>query len=136
MPVGRQWDCIQRTASWDVVHAFGTSLEGWTVLVVRRHISSPPELSIDEAAELGALIQSVSRAIETVTGCEKTYVVQFAEHPDHPHVHVHLIPRQADLAADLRGPGVSRLQGVDDETRVTDRRMNEISEQIAEQLSR
>jgi hypothetical protein len=28
------WDFVLRTASWDVAHAFGTSIEGWTVLVL------------------------------------------------------------------------------------------------------
>ncbi|MDX2136516.1 MAG: hypothetical protein SF123_00350 [Chloroflexota bacterium] len=36
-------------------------------------------------------------ALRTTTGCAKTYVAQFAEHLDHPHVHFHIIMR-ADIA--------------------------------------
>ena len=72
------WDCVARTRGWDVVHAFGTSLERWIVLVVRRHIVSMAELTNDEALELGPLIKAVSAALHDIVGCEKTYVAQFA----------------------------------------------------------
>jgi hypothetical protein len=31
------WDSIHRTAHWDVVHSYNTSLLGWIVLVARTH---------------------------------------------------------------------------------------------------
>src|SRR5436305_11209877 len=91
------WDNIVRTPLWDVAHAFGTSVEGWTVLVVRRHITSVADLTDEEATELGRLVRDVSSGIQAITDCDKTYVVQFAEHVDHPHVHVHVIPRARTL---------------------------------------
>ena len=100
------WDSILRTAGWDVVHAQGTSLAGWIVLVARRHIEALAELTEQEAAELGPLVAAVSRALPGVVECAKTYVAQFAEHPLHPHVHVHVIPRSADLPESERGPRV------------------------------
>lgn len=39
------WDQIVRTPTWDVAHAFGTTIEGWTVLVLRRHVASVAELT-------------------------------------------------------------------------------------------
>src|SRR5947199_10036152 len=87
------WDRIRRTPSWDIVHAFGTSVEAHVVLVARRHITAVADMNPNEAAELGPLIQEVSRSVQAVVDCDKTYVAQFAEHPDHPHVHVHVIPR-------------------------------------------
>jgi diadenosine tetraphosphate (Ap4A) HIT family hydrolase len=97
------WDCIHRTSLWDVAHSYDTALPGWLVLVVRRHITSVDELTEAEAAELGRLIRHVSGALKEVTGCLKTYVIQFAERADHPHVHFHIIPRMADLPEDRRG---------------------------------
>src|SRR5512135_2957148 len=73
------WDCIHRTAHWDIVHSFNTALPGWLVLVARRHIEAIDELTDDEAAELGQLMRQVSIALKEVTGCLKTYVIQFAE---------------------------------------------------------
>jgi diadenosine tetraphosphate (Ap4A) HIT family hydrolase len=57
-------------------------------------------LTPDEAAELGRLLPVVSQALQKAVGCQKTYVVQFAEHPEHPHVHFHVIPITADLPAE------------------------------------
>lgn len=112
------WDDIVRTPGWDVAHAFDTPVEGWTVLVVRRHITRLSQLADDEAAELGPLVTRVSAALETVTGCEKTYVAQFAEHPSHPHVHVHVIPRAPDLDPGFLGPRIFGLPGeVEDQVR-------------------
>ena len=34
------WDCIHRTAYWDIVHSYNTALPGWLVLVARRHIEA------------------------------------------------------------------------------------------------
>ena len=34
------WDCILSTPSSDVVHAFGTAVEGWTVLALRHHVTT------------------------------------------------------------------------------------------------
>ena len=79
------WDCIHRAQFWDVVHAYNSALPGWLVLVAQRHIEAIDELTQSEAAELGLMIRHVSLALKEVTGCLKTYVIQFAEHKDHPH---------------------------------------------------
>jgi diadenosine tetraphosphate (Ap4A) HIT family hydrolase len=128
------WDRIVRTEHWDVVHAFGTSLEGWLVLVVRRHITAVADLTDAEAAELGPLIKRVSAAVQDVVDCDKTYVVQFAEAAQHPHVHVHVIPRSRDLPDEHQGPRVFSLLGVPDDQAVPEARMDEIAAQIAARL--
>ncbi|MBK5223358.1 MAG: HIT domain-containing protein [Acidimicrobiia bacterium] len=121
------WDLIVRTADWDLVHAYDTSIEGWLVLVARRHVTAVADLTADEALELGPMIRWVSLALAEVTGCEKTYVVQFAEHPEHPHVHVHVIARPPDLAPELQGPGIFGALGVPEAERVSEERMDEIA---------
>jgi diadenosine tetraphosphate (Ap4A) HIT family hydrolase len=129
------WDAIMRTPWWDVVHAYGTAIEGWTVLVVRRHITAVADLTDDEAAELGPLIKEVSRAIQAAVDCDKTYVVQFAEHLDHPHVHVHVIPRARDLPDDRRGPRIFSMLGVADHDCVPEARMNELAVELRHRLA-
>ena len=121
------WDSILRTESWDLAHAYGTSLPGWLVLVVRRHITAQADMTDHEASELGPLIQSVSDALQKVTDCAKTYVVQFAEAADHPHVRVHVIPRSADFSAEYWGPSVFKLLGVPADQCVPETRMNDIA---------
>lgn len=129
------WDRIMRTPSWDVVHAFGTSLEGWLVLVLRRHAEAVADLQHAEAAELGPLIAEVSVAMREVLGCDKTYVAQFAEHRDHPHVHFHLIPRSNGLPERDRGPAVFGRLGVTDDEAVDEGRRSEIAESFRRQLA-
>lgn len=116
-----------RTAHWDVVHCFGTSIEGWSVLVLGRHVASLAELEDAEAAELGPLVRNVSRALAAVVECEKTYVVQFAEAPGHNHVHVHVIPRRPDMPVDDRGPNIFKFLGLPPDECVPDERMDEIA---------
>ena len=128
------WDAIYRSQSWDVVHSFNTSLPGWLVLVVRRHIAAVDEMSDAEAVELGRLIRRVSLALKETTGCVKTYVIQFAEAAGHPHVHFHIVPRMADQPEDHRGPNIFRYLGATDEERVTEEKMNELAAQIRQIL--
>ena len=42
------WDCIHRTAHWDIVHSYNTSLLGWLVLVARTHRDSIDQLTEEE----------------------------------------------------------------------------------------
>jgi diadenosine tetraphosphate (Ap4A) HIT family hydrolase len=128
------WDRIRRTAHWDVVHAFDTSIEGWLVLVARRHVSSVGELDDDAVVELGPLLRDVSRVLGSVLGCAKTYVVQFAEHPQHPHVHFHVVPRAEDHPVELLGPQVFKALGVQAPARVPEARMNLIAAKVSEAL--
>ena len=128
------WDAIYRSQYWDVVHSFNTSLEGWLVLVARRHMAAVDEMSDEEAVELGRLIRRVSLALREATGCVKTYVIQFAESPDHPHVHFHVVPRMADQPEDHRGPNVFRYLGVADTERVAEAKMNNLAAQIRQIL--
>jgi len=124
------WDCIQRTQYWDLVHSYNTALPGWLVLVVRRHIEAIDELTDDEASELGRLARRVSIALREVTGCIKTYVVQFAEHEDHPHVHFHIVPRMENQPEDRGSVRIFKYLNVPEEERVSEERMNEISAKI------
>ncbi|MBO3740209.1 HIT family protein [Actinoplanes flavus] len=93
---------------WRVAHDFNSSLPGWLVLVPRRHATSIAELTDEEASTLGTWQVRLSRALQEVTGCVKTYVVQFAEKEGFAHVHFHIVPRMPDLPAERRGPGVFR----------------------------
>jgi diadenosine tetraphosphate (Ap4A) HIT family hydrolase len=99
---------------WRVGHAFGSALPGWLVVVPRRHTTRIAEHTPEEAGELGLLLLAASRALETVTGCVKTYVAQFAEAEGFSHVHFHVVPRPPDLPVDRRGPGVFAYLGADE----------------------
>lgn len=91
---------------WRVAHAIGCALPGWLVVLPRRHTTTIAEHSHAEAVELGELLVATSRALQQVTGCQKTYVAQFAEATGFAHTHFHVIPRAADLPHEHAGPGV------------------------------
>lgn len=124
------WDDIYRTRFWHVVHAYDSALPGWLVLVARRHIEALADLTPEESAELGSLIALVSQALQTVTGCVKTYVIQFAEAAGHPHVHVHIVPRMADQPEERRGPRIFGYLGAAGPERVPEATMDALAAQL------
>ncbi len=124
------WDSFYRTEHWDLVHAYNTSLPGWLVLVARRHIEALDKLTEEEALEMGVLIRHVSQGLKTAVACRKTYVVQFAEAAEHPHVHFHIIPRMADQPPEYCGPKIFGYLGVPEQDYVSEERMDEIAEKL------
>ncbi len=129
------WDEIYRSRFWDVVHAYNTSYLGWLVLVLRRHAEAIAELTADEALELGALLQRVSLALKHELGCSKTYVMQFAESPDHPHVHFHVVARMPEQAPEDRAYHIFRHLGVPIEQRCGDEQLNQLAISIRTHLN-
>ncbi|MDQ1306198.1 MAG: hypothetical protein QG671_2030 [Actinomycetota bacterium] len=119
---------------WRVAHATGTSLEAWLILMPRRHVTTIAELSDAEAGLLGTWQVRLSRALHAVTGCEKTYVVQFAEAPGFAHVHFHVVPRSPDHPYDRRGPAIFSYLGCPPDKQVSPRRMDLLGAQLRSSL--
>lgn len=95
-----------RRGGWRVGHDFNSSLEGWLIIAPLRHVKSLDELSEEEAVELGRLLREASIALTSVTSCQKTYVMLFAEAEGFAHLHVHVVPRMHDQPDDRRGPAI------------------------------
>lgn len=119
---------------WRIAHAFDTTLPGWLVLVPRRHVASIAELTDAEAASLGTWQVQLSRALRAVTGCTKTYLMQFAEKEGFAHVHFHVVPRMPDLPDDRRGPAIFGYLGAAEGQRLDEAHQDEIAEAIRAQL--
>ena len=109
-------DDVLHTDHWRVVHAFNSTLPGWLVLLPTRHVTSFTQLTAEAAEELGGLVLRLSAALETVTGCVKTYLMQFSEAEGFSHLHLHLVPRMPNQPEDARGPKVFTYL-VDDQAR-------------------
>jgi diadenosine tetraphosphate (Ap4A) HIT family hydrolase len=97
---------VVHTDHWRVAHSFDSTLPGWLVLLPTRHVTSFSQLSPGAADELGGLVRRLSVALERVTGCVKTYLMQFSEREGYSHLHLHLVPRGPDHPAEARGPRV------------------------------
>jgi diadenosine tetraphosphate (Ap4A) HIT family hydrolase len=99
-------DDIVHTDHWRVVHAFNSTLPGWLVLLPTRHLTSFAQLTPDAADELGGLVRRLTLALEQVTGCVRTYLMQFSEAAGFSHLHLHLVPRLSEHPDEARGPKV------------------------------
>ena len=97
---------VLHTDHWRVAHAFNSTLAGWLVLLPTRHVTSFTQLTSEAAAELGGLVHRLAAALEVVTGCVKTYLMQFSEAEGFSHLHLHLVPRLVDHPEEARGPRV------------------------------
>jgi diadenosine tetraphosphate (Ap4A) HIT family hydrolase len=124
------------TDHWRVGHAFGTSLPGWLVAVPRRHQLSLAELEPDAAAELGPLLADLTRALQQVTGCLKTYVILLAEAEGFAHLHLHVVPRMPDQPAEERGPRIFTRLGVSGDEEVPQPERDRLAGEIREALDR
>jgi diadenosine tetraphosphate (Ap4A) HIT family hydrolase len=89
-----------------VAHDLNSILQGWLILAPLRHVLALDELTSDEAIALGTLVRKASIALKSVTGCEKTYVMLFAEAEGFAHLHFHVVPRMPDQPDERRGPQV------------------------------
>jgi diadenosine tetraphosphate (Ap4A) HIT family hydrolase len=127
---------IAADSHWRVAHAFNTSLPGWLILVPRRHVTSIADLTDAEAAALGMWQVRLSRALREVTGCVKTYVMQFAEQEGFAHVHFHVVPRMPDIRAEHRGPAVFHHLGRPPEQSISDEQRDNLARSVRVQLER
>jgi diadenosine tetraphosphate (Ap4A) HIT family hydrolase len=119
---------------WRVAHAFDSALAGWLVVVPRRHIASLSELTGTESALLGPLLQRLSAALERTTGAGKCYAMFFAEAPGFQHLHIHLVPRLADLPADRRGPAIFWYLQRPKEEQIPPEEMDRIADELRRAL--
>jgi diadenosine tetraphosphate (Ap4A) HIT family hydrolase len=92
-----------------VDHAYPTALSGWMVIVPRRHCVALHELTREEFEELGRLQYDCVQALYRYFNCQKEYLMQFAEAAGFGHVHIHVVPRAADLAPEFKGPSIMQL---------------------------
>lgn len=96
-------------------------------MVPTRHAESLDEITAEEADTLGLLLRQASIALKTVTGCQETYVMMFAEKAGFTHVHFHVVPRMNDFLEDRVGPGVF---GYLRETPLAEDRRDELAAEI------
>ncbi|MGI5237299.1 HIT family protein [Dactylosporangium sp. CA-139066] len=127
-------ELVGADALWRTSHAFDTDLPGWMILVPRRHVTAIHDLTDEEAAALGSWQVRLSRALRAVTGCAKTYVVQFAEQEGFEHVHFHVVPRMPDQPDELRSYRIFGRLGVPPERALSEAGRDALALRLREHL--
>lgn len=86
-----------------VVHGIAapSPLPGWMVVTSRRHVCALEELPEDALHALGPLLARVMSVQKSALGAEHVYLLALGDVL--PHLHLHLIPRDASTPASLRG---------------------------------
>ena len=130
------WERIHVSEYWRLTLAFNASLPGWLVLLPLRHVEGLHELDTAEAEEMGRLLRAASAALIEVTDCLKTYVMLFAEAEGFSHLHLHVVPRNADLPAERRGPAVFAYLGAPPDQRVPESDRDLLAARLREALPR
>ena len=121
---------------WRVAHAFDSMLPGWLVLVPTRHVAALDELTVEEAKEFGLLARRASIALRDVVGCEKTFLMLFAEREGFAHLHVHVVPRMSDLDPQARGPRVFALVSADEAAWIPEPERDALALRLGEAMAR
>lgn len=109
------------------VHAFGSAILGWLVVVCRRHITSMSQLTPQEATVVGPLLSTLSAALEDVLEARKAYVAFLAEAKSLEHLHVHVMLRKDDMPPEQRGKRVFDWLDMPKEEAITDEEADRIA---------
>jgi diadenosine tetraphosphate (Ap4A) HIT family hydrolase len=130
----RPWEEVYVDDRWRLTLAFDTSLPGWLVLVPGRHVEGLHHLDNGEAEDMGRLLRRASAALVEATGCQRTYVMLFAEKDGFSHLHLHIVPRHEDLPVEHRGPAVFAYLGATEAQQLPEEDRNLLAARLREVL--
>jgi len=92
----------------------GPLAEGHVLLIPKEHVETVDQMSPDAAARLLCHLPALVSAVRAVTKCEGVNVLQNNGRVAHqfvPHVHFHIIPRNANDAFHFNWPAGKYAQG-------------------------
>ncbi len=105
---------IYEGTHWVVDHAYPTTHLGWLVILPKRHIEALHELGREEFQELAEIEYRLVQVMHMDSTVQKEYLMCFAEGIGFYHVHIHVVPKPADLPDYLKGPRIFALLTVDE----------------------
>src|SRR5690606_5947255 len=74
------------------------TLEGYTVVCPRRHVTDVLELSTADYLATQAVVHRIARAISTVVDTERMYIMSLGSMQGNDHIHWHLAPLPPGVA--------------------------------------
>lgn len=94
---------------WLLEHMSPSKIMGWLVLILKRHTDALHNLSEDEFAELGQILNKATKALSEELNCKKEYTMCFAEKENFNHIHFHLIAVPNKLPDRFKGSNILNL---------------------------
>jgi histidine triad (HIT) family protein len=82
---------------------------GYLMVEPKRHVTGLGELTADEAAALGRLVNDLGRVLRDVEGAEHIYGFVLGDAV--PHLHIHVVPRYPDTPRDYWGVRIDEWPG-------------------------
>lgn len=98
---------VFRDELWAAEIMPGAEVPGWITLRARRHAERADGLNDAEADSFGRHVRDVAAALTDVTGAPTTYLMAFSE--NHPHFHVLIVARGAEVPPDRRRGAILKL---------------------------
>lgn len=98
---------------WQVEHVYPTTIRGWLVIVLRRHIRALHELRSQEWDELARIQRVLVNVLRQTMRSEKEYIACFTEQQGFRHIHFHVIAKPRTLPSDARGSRIFSLLKID-----------------------
>jgi len=126
---------IYEGRSWVVDHAYPTSLKGWLVIVLKRHVEALHDLTHEEFQELGDIQYRLAQVMRSKSSIEKEYMMCFAEAAHFHHVHIHFVAKPLDLPQETRGPRIFSYLNVDQQDAVPPDEIIVLCEELKDALS-
>ncbi|MDC7222455.1 MAG: HIT family protein [Spirochaetales bacterium] len=99
-------ETIYEGTHWLVEHAYPTSLQGWTVIVLKRHCEEMHNLTSEEFHELGIVQNKLVKSLKKIFHSEREYIFCFAEAEGFKHIHFHVVPKHKEFNDDFKGAKV------------------------------
>jgi len=115
---------------WLVEHAYPSGLEGWLVIVLKRHCEKLHQLSSDEWLELSTLQQRCCKVLKTVFKSSKEYTMCFAEGQGFKHIHFHVVPKHSGFDKENSGAKAFNYLKMPQSRWVSKPRVREICRQL------
>ena len=109
---------IYEGRSWVVDHAYPSSLKGWLVIVLKRHVEALHDLTHEEFQELADIQYRLAQVMRSRASIEKEYTMCFAEAEQFHHIHFHFVAKPIDLPQEAKGPRIFSYLNVDQSSAV------------------
>lgn len=90
------------------VRSLTAGVAGWLMLISQRHCPGPAHMDDDEARAFGPALRHFESLLQEISGAERIYTAALGE--SNHHMHVHMVPRYAEMPKGAIGWSVFDLE--------------------------